>query len=161
MTPIRTVGRRVTARVMALPPPVDPVTKRWTKLPIRVPEFRNKTGAVAWIYRTWPPDERHRSSFKVLYLLAGYLDADIDTPSIRELSHRCRLEPKRILQILVKLEREGWIICDWAKQRNERNWYCMNYDRRPVKSYDPYRSTYQPKRKDKRNGNSTQSTNQV
>lgn len=142
-----TRGQPIAARVAVAP--VDPITHRWVKAPIRAPNFKVPGGAAAWAYRTWPPEEHKRTGFKVLLCLCGYIDAGIDTVSIRELSEVCKLEPKRVLQHLAKLERTNWIIVDWAQHHNERNWYAANYNRQRVPSFDPNRRTYQPKRSEK------------
>lgn len=69
--------------------------------------------------------------------------------SIREIAHATELDPKRVLQILVKLEKERWLTIEWAQDRFEPNRYSLNTQRRPATTHDPYRQTYQAKRKDK------------
>lgn len=117
-------------------------------LPIREPTFQVDNGAAGWVAVNYPPDQKERKAFLVLFFLGGFIDAGHDDISIRELAASTELEPKRVLQILVKLERERWLVISWAQDRFEPNRYALNYERRPVTTHDPYRSTYQPKRKE-------------
>lgn len=116
--------------------------------PIREPTFQIDNGAAGWVATTYPNDQRDRKTFLVLFFLGGFIDAGHDTVSVRELAASTTLEPKRVLQILVKLERERWLVIEWAQDRFESNRYSLNYDGRPVEAQDPYRNTYQPKRKE-------------
>ncbi len=130
-------GRKVWAS--AGPQPLD----------LRQPTFQVDNGAAGWVALNYPPEDKERKTFLVLFFLGGFIDAGHDTISIRELAAATELEPKRVLQILVKLERERWLIITWAQDRFEPNRYALNYERTRVTSCDTYRSTYQPTRKER------------
>jgi hypothetical protein len=127
-------------------------------LPIRTPTFQVSNGAAGWIATNYPTDQRERKAFLVLFFLGGFIDAGHSNISIREIAAATELEAKRVLQILVKLEKERWLTIDWAQDRFEPNHYQLNVQRRLPASHDPYRHTYQPKKKDS-NGNNTPGTN--
>ena len=62
---------------------------------------------------------------RLYVLLAAYLDAGVNDPSIRELRQRAGLKDARVvLQLLHRLEEDGWIAIR-PGGRGERNRYVL------------------------------------
>jgi DNA-binding MarR family transcriptional regulator len=90
------------------------VNARTDRLPVRGPRF----AAVARMRLNG--QKRHR----VLALVAAYLDAGIDDPSIAELAARARLGRYVVVQLVDKLEADGFITIErGCREARERNRY--------------------------------------
>lgn len=126
-------------RIVAMSAAAPTITTNGIPLPtqpIRRPSFKTGDGTTkaGWVVdHYWYPDDteadkhKYRDSFVVLLLIAGYLDAGIRDPSIRELTTLLPKVPTwRIVEIVDGLEREGWIHVERGDDtRNVRNRYSL------------------------------------
>lgn len=109
--------------------------------PIR-PTFSVPDGAAHWVNEVYPKDERDRKAWLVLWIIAGFIDNETH-PTIRELEKLIKphITRQRILQLIKKLERTGWLIVNWSPDPFTANTYRINYERTPVINHDPNEST--------------------
>lgn len=57
---------------------------------------------------------------RVLVLIAAYIDAGRDDPSIRELAERAKLPRVAVVAVVDRLERDGWLRVRRAAGRRNR-----------------------------------------
>ncbi len=101
--------------------PID-VAERNGHVPAPIRDVRLAEN-VEWV--VWNARPLRTRKFKVLFVIAAYLDSKIQDPAIRELASRTGMDRNRVAQIVDWLEEQGWIAVERFEERHLRNRYTL------------------------------------
>lgn len=90
----------------------------------RAPTFQKNGANVSYAIRNYKGEAN--AHWLVYFVVAGFLDNEINDPTIRELSALTTLPTGTVLRAIEALVRERYLIVDWAAQPDLVNVYGLN-----------------------------------